>query len=71
MPNGRKHGGCEGSIKKQVQQKLKPARKLFNGNSLVPDFKILSLASVIKPDFVEQEFLISKHRNINSLCHKR
>ena len=41
--------------------------KLFTGKSRVPDFKTLALASVIIPDFAEQEFLPSKQRNLSSL----
>ena len=44
--------------------------KLFTGKSLIPDFKTLALASLIIPNFFEQEFLPTKQCNKNSLCHK-
>ena len=37
--------------------------KLFIQTSLAPGFKTLALASVIIPDFVEQEFLLYRKGN--------
>ena len=45
-------------------------RKVVYWKKFVPDFKTLALASVIIPDFVEEEFLPLKQHNISSLCHK-
>ena len=67
MPSGKEPEGCKGS--KRQDEKFK-VRKVFCGKSVVPDYKTLTLASVIIPDFVKQEFLPSKKRNIISLRQK-
>ena len=57
-------------LKNQNREKLKRVRKVVYWKNLIPDFKTLALASLIIPNFFEQEFLATKQCNKSSLCHK-
>ena len=52
----KEHGNCEGSLRKQVEEKIKRVEKLLTGKSLVPDFKKLALASVKYQIFTNKSF---------------
>ena len=69
-PKGKKPEGFEGSKKTSRRKNIKCKKKLFIGKSLFTNFKTLALATVIKHDFFEPEFL-ALETNISSLFYKK